>query len=124
MSNKVMIVDDDPSILLAAKTVLELADFDVITADGGKSCLQELASGFRGVILMDVMMPKMDGWATIREIVANGYFEGNLISMLTAKDVPDLDMEGLAEYVLNYTRKPFKPQELISLVREYTSYLE
>jgi len=123
-SPKVMVVDDDENVLLVAREIFEPEGIRVITAGSGKECLTYLGSGFRGLILMDIMMPEMDGWDTIREIVRQGYAgEGTLIAMLTAKDVPDRKMEGLQEYVIDYITKPFDPDELVALVKEYLGYL-
>ncbi len=123
MSKKVMIVDDDPSILISVREVLELAGFDVLTVDSGSKCIEELKKGFKGVILMDVMMPGMDGWDTIQEIVNNNLLEGNIVAMLTAKDIPDEKMEEVKEYVLDYITKPFDIDELIATVDEYFDYI-
>ena len=120
----IMVVDDDPSILFTVETILEYADVSVIKAENGYSCLDQLEAGFRGVILMDIMMPEMDGWDTIREILARGLMEGNVISMITAKDVPDKKMEGLEEYVIDYIMKTFEPERLTSAVDQYLSYVE
>ncbi|MDY6833907.1 MAG: response regulator [Chloroflexota bacterium] len=120
----IMVVDDDPSILFTVETILEYADVNVIKAENGYSCLDQLEAGFRGVILMDIMMPEMDGWDTIREILSRGLMEGNVISMITAKDVPDKKMEGLEEYVIDYIMKPFEPERLTSAVDQYLSYVE
>ncbi len=124
MKKKVMIVDDDPYILITIREIFEPEGFEVVTASGGRECLEELKKGFKGVILMDIMMPQMDGWDAIREIVARGYTEGNIIAiaMLTAKDVPDQKMEGLQEYVIDYITKPFDPKELVATVEEYFIY--
>ena len=124
MSRKVMVVDDDPSILVAIREVLELAGFDVTTVDSGIACLEELKKGFKGVILMDAMMPGMDGWDTIREMVDNKLLEGNIIAMLTAKDVPDKKLDEIKEYVIDYLTKPFEPNELVDIVGEYFEYIE
>ncbi|MDD5092894.1 MAG: response regulator [Dehalococcoidia bacterium] len=124
MNRKVLVVDDDPTMLKTVKAILSSNGFAVTTAAGGQQCLAELKMGFKGVILMDVMMPDMDGWATIREIVNRGLLEGNVITMLTAKHTPDTEMEELAECVLNYIRKPFELRELNSVVEECSSYLE
>jgi DNA-binding response OmpR family regulator len=119
-----MVVDDDPSILITVKNILETEGVEVVTADSGKACVNKLEAGFKGVLLLDIMMPHMDGWDTIREIVARGLMGGNVISMLTAKDVPDAKMDGLQQYVIDYNTKPFEPERLIGAVDEYLSYLE
>lgn len=120
---KLFVVDDDPFILIAIKELFEPEGFTVHTAKSGQECLGELAKGFKGVILMDIMMPKMDGWDTIRQIVLNGYNNGNIILMFTAKDQIDQKVDDLKEYVIDYIIKPFDPDDLVKTVNDYISYL-
>ena len=124
MKKRIMIVDDDPGILRAVKALLEIEGLGVITVDNGQDCIAELGKGFRGVILMDVDMPVMDGWDTIREMVNRRCIEGNIISMLTGQDTPDRKMEGLQEYVIDYITKPFDPDELMAAIKGYLEHLE
>ncbi len=124
MEKRVMIVDDEPDIREVVKVVLEPFGFEVVTADCGNKCIEELQQGFKGVILMDVMMPGIDGWETIRQIESKGLTEGNIISMLTAKEDPDTDLSQMTETVLNYIRKPFKANYLIATVEKYCGWLE
>ena len=123
MAKEVMVVDDDPSILFAVRELLESEGFDIVAVSGGKECLEQMEKGFKGVILMDIMMPEMDGWQTVKEIVDRGYLPGNIISMFTARDIGDQKMESLAKYVTDYIQKPFDPGELILTVREYSRHL-
>lgn len=123
-STRVMVVDDEECILETMRELLSLEGIDVVTVAGSDECLQALRHGFRGVILMDVMMPGRDGWDTIREIEKAELLEGNIISMLTAMDVPDERMEGLQEIVIDYIIKPFDPSELLISVRKYLALLE
>jgi len=120
----VMIVDDDPSILIAVRTLLENAGFEVYAAGSGNDCIEEMKNGFQGVILMDIMMPYMDGWDTIREIVKQGFIDGNVIAIITAKDLPDIKMTDLKDYVIDYIAKPFNPDELVSNVNKYFTHLQ
>jgi CheY-like chemotaxis protein len=121
---RVMVVDDTACIREAISDLLPAHGIQVVTADGGGECLRLLRAGFRGVILMDVMMPNMNGWATIRAIAKEELLAGNIIAMLTAQDVPDEQMEGLQEFVVDYITKPFDPPELIRTIRRYFSYLD
>lgn len=123
MQTQIMVVDDERLILATVKALFKHHGLQVTTANSGQECLEELDAGFKGVILMDVMMPQMDGWETIKEIVDRGLLEGNVIVMLTALDVPDQKMEGLQEYVTDYITKPFEAEELISTVKGYLEYL-
>ena len=122
--SKVMIVDDDEYIRLTVKVVLEAEGIDVIAADGAAACVRELEKGFSGVVLMDVMMPDLDGWDAIRMIVSTGQYKNILIAMLTAKDEPDQKMQGLQEYVTDYIKKPFGSDELVRIIRDNFDYLD
>lgn len=119
-----MIVDDDSSVLKTCEKIISRNNIKVRTAESGSECLKELKKGFKGVILMDIIMPEMDGWDTIEEIVKRGYIKNVIITMLTGKDQPDKKMDYLKEYVLDYIRKPFDAQDLIKLIKKYLSYLE
>jgi CheY-like chemotaxis protein len=121
---RVMLVDDEECIRETIRELLGSEGINIATAVGANDCLQQLRSGFRGVILMDVMMPGMDGWATIREIEKAGLMRGNIISMLTAMDVPDSRMDGLQEVVIDYITKPFEAAGFIASVRKYLALLD
>jgi CheY-like chemotaxis protein len=114
-----MLVDDEECIRETISELLDSEGIDIVTANGGGECINYLRNGFKGVILMDVMMPGQDGWATIREIEKAGLLRGNIISMLTALDVPDERMEGLQEVVIDYITKPFEPAGFIVSVKKY-----
>lgn len=114
-----MVVDDDPYILITLRELFEDYGFEVYTVPNGKDCIDELKQGFKGVILMDIMMPIMTGWDTIREILKEDLYKGIIISMLTAKDLPDPDINELREYIKDYITKPFDPKELVSIVKNY-----
>lgn len=123
MTHKLMIVDDDPSILIAVRELFEPEGFDVFAVSNGRDCITELKRGFRGVILMDIMMPHMDGWDTVQAIVDQGLFDGNIISMFTAKDMPDEKMNDLIDYIADYITKPFEPEKLVATVKQYATRL-
>jgi CheY-like chemotaxis protein len=119
-----MVVDDEDYVRLVIKDLLASVGIETDIADGADECLLNLQAGFRGVILMDVNMPGSNGWETIRKIQNAGMLEGNIISMLTGNEAPDLQMEGLQEIVVDYITKPFEPEELISAVKRYLGYLD
>ncbi len=123
-SQRVLVVDDEECIRETMYELLASEGIETLTALGSNDCLRILREGFRGVILMDVMMPGKNGWDTVREIEKEGLLDGNIIAMLTAMDVPDERMEGLQEIVIDYITKPFEPNELISAVRSYLSLLD
>ena len=124
MDAKVMLVDDEEMIRESVKEFFQAEGITLLTAASGDECLDYLGNGFRGVILMDVMMPDMNGWDTIRKIVENDLYDGNIIVMLTAMNAPDNKMEGIQEYVTDYLSKPFNPDELLEILQYYFSLLD
>jgi len=123
MSKRIMIVDDNEYVRASVEIICQSVQLDLTSAASGPECLELLGSGFRGVILMDIMMPDMDGWDTIREIVAKGLYSGNIIVMLTGMGEPDSKMDGLQEYVSDYMTKPFGPDQLIESLQYYLALL-
>lgn len=125
MKKKVMIVDDEPDILEAFKTILENENYDVITARNGKDCLRELERGFQGVIIMDVMMPEMSGFDTIREIVNQGYINNVAIEIVIGMGIKEAQHIGIMEpYVHDYLEKPVSVKKLIRSVEKCNVYLD
>ncbi len=114
-----MIVDDDPDILITIRELFESEGFEVFTVPCGEDCIQELENGFKGVILMDIMMPHMDGWTTIRKIVIKGLNKGNIFFMISDKDECALKSDDLKQYIKNFINKPFDTRQLLQTVKEY-----
>ncbi len=123
-NRNVMIVDDDAHVRIAVKTILSDAGFHIIAAESGVQCIDLLKNGFSGVILLDIMMPGMDGWDTIRAILDNKLEHGIAIVMLTAKNAPDTKMIGLQEYVVDYITKPFDNEDLIEKTAFIMSFVQ
>ena len=117
MEKRLMVVDDDPDILISIRKIFENEGYEVLTVDTGWDCLKELEMGFNGIILMDIMMPFMDGWDTIEQILKRGYTKDIIISILTAKGTPDHEkMKGLQGYIYDYITKPFNVSKLVNLI--------
>jgi CheY-like chemotaxis protein len=123
MKDTVMVVDDDPMMRLAVRRILEAAGLKVTEAEDGAACIREVEKGFGGLILMDILMPGMDGWDTIQSLVDKGTVRGNILCMMTGKESPDDRMKMFKEYILDYVQKPIDKEKLVRLVKEYLSYL-
>ena len=112
-----MVVDDEPDTVDLIKLVLETEGFEVISAYSGKECLEKLKKEKPSMILLDLMMPGMDGWEVFHEIKKK--YQDIPIAILTISD-RDIDkMLGL--HVLkadDYIIKPFGRQELIDRIRK------
>jgi len=123
MSLDVMIVDDDAEICNIVRLTLEPAGYKVLTALSGASCLEQLRSSFRGVILMDFTMPEMNGYETIKTILEEGLDKNCIIYMITGLGDPPEELQSISECVFDYIRKPFTMSELRDRVAEAMSFL-
>ena len=120
MEKRVMIVDDEADVLSSLKTVFESHDYDVITVSNGVECLNEVEKGFKGIILMDLMMPEMDGWDTIQEIINRGLSNNVAIAIITGKGTKDFQkMSSLGSYIFDYLTKPLDIKKLVSSVEKF-----
>jgi len=116
--NKILIVDDDLDLLNILQALFEKYNYNVVTAVNGKECLKELEKGFEGIIILDVMMPVMDGLETIKNMINEGFIEFNKIILLTAKKIQGKEFDEVYHYIDKYIHKPFDIDELIKAVDE------
>jgi DNA-binding response OmpR family regulator len=110
----IMIVDDDPHIRELVSYVLGRTGFDVAEAADGREALTRLESEKVDCAIIDVMMPKMDGWELCRELKAGWDFP---VLMLTAKGETAQKVKGLNIGADDYLVKPFETEELVARVR-------
>ena len=116
--SNILIVDDDLELLNILPEILEKYNYNVITAVNGKECLKELEKGFKGIIILDVMMQVMDGIETIKNMITEGFTESNKIILLTAKKVQGKEFDEIYHYIDKYIHKPFDIDELIKAIDE------
>jgi two-component system alkaline phosphatase synthesis response regulator PhoP len=118
----VMIVDDDPDILDAITTILSTQPYSIVTARDGLECLDKVRAKNPDLVLLDLLMPKMDGFAVVRKLRENPKYAGIPILILTSvrEDASRRRYEletGLAMDVQDYLEKPVSPQDLLDRVR-------
>jgi len=119
LAKKILVVDDEPDTLELIKLVLESGGFEAILANNGKEALAQMATLRPDLVLLDIMMPDMDGWDVFRKMKEKD--PGIPIAILTAKAQNIDKLLGL--HVLkadDYITKPFGKNELISKVRKLT----
>jgi len=110
-----MIVDDDSDILVTLRTIFENQNYEVLTVDSGNDCIRELEHGFKGLVLMDIMMPFRDGLDTIQEIVDKGLYKNIILSIITAKvNIKSDIVKDLEPFIYHYISKPFDLEKLIA----------
>lgn len=122
MKRRVLVVDDEFGVRLTLETVLAKNRFDVIAVSNGQECLTFLEENeFKGIIIMDIMMPDMDGWQTIYHIIKKELKGESIIMVLTAKPNP-LPSEGnkwLMEHVDDIITKPFRNAVLVNKLSDH-----
>jgi two-component system, OmpR family, alkaline phosphatase synthesis response regulator PhoP len=111
----ILLVDDEPSIIQLARMYLEREGFRTESANDGEAALDQVARGHPALVVLDVMLPKLDGFEVCRRLRASQ--NPTAILMLTARD-EDIDkILGLELGADDYLTKPFNPRELVARVK-------
>lgn len=118
MTKKIMVVDDEPDTVDLVKLVLETEGYEILVAYSGQEALDMIKVNPPDLVLLDIMMPQMDGWMVRKKIVGNEETKNIPVVMLTAKAQPIDKMIGLHVVgVTDYITKPFGRKELINSVK-------
>ena len=119
MTRSVLVVDDEPNIVLSLEFLMKQANYDVRVARDGEAALAEIEQSPPDLVLLDVMMPKRDGFDVCQAVRANPALKDVRIIMLTAKG-RDIEREkGMALGADDYITKPFSTREVLDRVRTY-----
>lgn len=114
MPYKVLAVDDDRSIVQTVRAYLQEAGYDVVTADDGLAALGEFRRAHPDIVVLDVMLPGMDGFDVIRELRRESDVP---VILVTARDEETDRLVGLELGADDYLLKPFSPRELVARVK-------
>jgi CheY-like chemotaxis protein len=125
MSNEayILIVDDDPDILEGITTILETQPYRLATARDGIKCMEMIRAEKPDLLILDLLMPRMDGWGVIREMRSEPQF-GDIPIMILSTVIEDASRRryeletGMAMNVQAYIQKPARPTELIQRVEK------
>jgi two-component system response regulator MprA len=112
---RLLVVDDEPALREALQSSLEFEGYKVVTANDGQAALDELGRESYDAVLLDVMMPRLDGLTACRRLRASGNHIPVL--MLTARDAVGDRVSGLDAGADDYLVKPFELDELLARVR-------
>jgi len=114
---KVLCVEDEPEMIELIKIILERKGYDIRGAIGGQAGLDALQQETPDLILLDLMMPDVDGWEVFRQIRTNPRLQETPVIVVTAKAQSIDKVLGLhIAKVDDYITKPFGPQELLAAV--------
>ena len=119
MTYSVLVVDDEPNIVYSLEFLMKRESYDVRVARDGEAALKSIEEQRPDLVLLDVMIPKRDGFDICQTIRANPDWKSVRIIMLTAKG-RDIEREkGLALGADDYITKPFSTRDMMKLVKQY-----
>src|SRR5438128_8219452 len=112
MAKAILVVDDDPKIVRVVEINLTQEGYQVRTAADGEAALAAVAQEPPDLVLLDVMMPRMDGFETLKRLKADPASADIPVVMLTARAQDEDVFEGYGTGAQWYLTKPFEPEEL------------
>jgi DNA-binding response OmpR family regulator len=118
MQKKILIADDEPNIVISLEFLMKREGFQVVVATDGEAALQAVDAHAPNLILLDVMLPKKDGFEVCRQIRANPAWQALKIVMLTAKGRDTEVTKGMALGADAYMTKPFSTRDLVAQVKK------
>ncbi len=116
MAKNLLLVDDDPNLILLVKDFLEFKGYTVLTANNGLEALSVIKDNSVDMIICDIMMPEMDGYALVQEIKQDSEYNSIPVMFLSAKGQTQDRVKGLNIGAEIYMAKPFEPEELLAQV--------
>ena len=118
MGHSVLVVDDEPNILLSLEFLMKRAGYEVRTAVDGDDALQAIATHRPDLVILDVTMPKRDGYEICRSIRTNADWRRMRIILLTAKGREVEREKGMSLGADAYITKPFSTREVVDRVKQ------
>jgi DNA-binding response OmpR family regulator len=113
---RVLIVDDEDDILHFLALVLREKGYEVSTASGGEDAVAQARGAPPDLVLLDIMMPQMDGWQVLRLLRNDERTAGVPVALLSARTGARDRVQGLQEGAIDYICKPFSLQELFGKI--------
>jgi DNA-binding response OmpR family regulator len=113
----ILIVDDEDDVLDLLTVVFQTEGFRTLAASDGPNALALAYDEVPDVILLDVMMPEMDGWQVLRALKVEERTAGIPVAMISARTEGRDKIIGLQEGAVSYVEKPFSPAEVVAEVR-------
>jgi DNA-binding NarL/FixJ family response regulator len=123
-TRRLLVVDDEPRLLRAVAADLRGEGYDVMTAQSGAEALAAIARQAPDLLISDIRMPQMDGYALARQLRNNQSTALIPIVFLTAKDATADRVQGFRAGVDAYLTKPFEPDELLAIIRSILDRIE
>jgi DNA-binding response OmpR family regulator len=117
MASRILIIDDEPNIVLSLEFLMKREGFEVAVAGDGESALRAMAERRPDLVILDVMMPRLNGFEVCQRIRAAPALAGVRVLMLTAKGRESEMKKGLELGADAYVTKPFSTRDLVAEIR-------
>lgn len=117
MAKKILIADDEQNIVISLEFLMKREGFTVCIAADGQEAIDKVRSETPNLVLLDIMMPRKNGYEVCQEIRSDPQLQGTRILMLTAKGREMEVTKGLAMGADAYMTKPFSTRELVTRVK-------
>jgi DNA-binding response OmpR family regulator len=118
MAKRVLVVDDEPNIVMSLRFLMEREGFQVEVASTGQVAVAALDREPADLVLLDIMMPELDGFEVCQRIRSNPAWRATKVVMLTAKGRDVERDKGLALGADDYVTKPFSTRDLVAKVKQ------
>ena len=118
MAKKIFLIDDETDFTELAKSVLSFNGFEVETSNDPKASLKKLLEGTYDAVVVDLMMPDMDGFSLVRNLRRDGRYAQTPIFVMSAKKLKDEERKALLLHNVQFVPKPFEPNRLVELIKQ------
>jgi len=117
MTRKILIVDDEQNIVISLEFLMRREGYEVLVANDGDAALEQIAAHVPDLVLLDIMLPKKNGFEVCQQIRATPQWQGIKVIMLTAKGRDTEVTKGMALGADAYMTKPFSTKDLVAQVK-------
>lgn len=118
MVNSILVVEDHRGTLEAVQAVLEVEGYTVETAENGETAIEKIALKKYAVVILDIMLPRVDGFEVCRRIKSEPKNKTTSVIMITALDVPEIVKRSSEAGADDVIIKPFEPDDLVARVKK------
>lgn len=118
MAKRILIVDDEPNIVISVEYLMRREGFEVASVGDGRAALEAMAEALPDLVVLDVMLPAMSGFDVCDRIRADQRFKGVKVVMLTARGRDTEVAKGLRLGADAYVTKPFSTRDLVAQIKQ------